>query len=139
MKTSTLNKLAFSYILNAVESDGYDVNAYEVHTNQGKIDFVYKCFVSEYWYTEHKRYYKGNEMLAFESWLMGLPSCFNVDFQNYRIIEIAKEWGSLPAEASEKQEDKIINNWFHFIAVKFFQLKKQLENNSIKVDALVAA
>ena len=59
------------------------------------------------------------------NWLMGLPSCFNIDFENYRILEIAKEWGSLAQNAAPHDEDKIISNWFNFISAKTIQLIKK--------------
>ena len=59
------------------------------------------------------------------NWIMGLPTCLNIDFENYKILELAKLWGSIPENATEKQEDKILANWWNFIAVKFFQLVRK--------------
>lgn len=135
MKKTNLNNVAFEYILGCVSTDGYDK---VLTTDKEKIDFVYECFNSEYWYAENKRYYKGNDRLAFANWLMGLPSSFNVDYQNYRILELAKEWGSIPADASEKQEDKIIEHWFGWITNKFFVLKNRLENKDYFIQPIAA-
>jgi hypothetical protein len=55
---------------------------------------------------------------------MGLPSCLNVDYENYRIIELCKEWCVLPENATEAQEYKILSNWFNYMANKFFQCCK---------------
>ena len=55
-------------------------------------------------------------------WIQGLPSTFNIDFYNYKIIEVAKTFGNLPEQLSEKEEDKVISNWFSFIAAKTLQL-----------------
>jgi hypothetical protein len=38
------------------------------------------------------------------------------------ILELAKEWGSLPADATERQEQAILDNWFNFAANKTAQL-----------------
>jgi hypothetical protein len=43
---------------------------------------------------------------------------------NYKIIELAKEWGALEENAKEKEEDRICENWFNFIANKFNALCK---------------
>lgn len=121
MKTSQLNALAFSYILNAVDGSGY---GREFTSDTEKLQFVADCFKSEYAYPENIRQY-GNYQETFRQWLMGLPSCFNVDFEYSRIIEIAKNWGSIPQNATERQEDKICENWFNLIACKTFQLMKK--------------
>lgn len=134
MKTS-LNKLAFAYILNAIDGDGYQV---ELSTPASKVAFAYECFKSEYWHAENQRYYRNNEIEGFKNWLMGLPSSIHVAFSHFDIINIAKDWGSIPANSTERQEDKIIDNWFNFISVKFFQLKKQIDVNPAKVSALLS-
>lgn len=120
IKTKELNRLTFAYILDAIDSSGYGK---ETTTDTEKLQFLADCFNSEYVYTENLRRY-GSYQKTFENWLRGLPSSFNIDFENYRIIEIAKLWGSIPQNATEAQEDKILSNWWHFIACKTFQLMK---------------
>ena len=61
---------------------------------------------------------------------MGLPSSFNIDFTYHDIIERAKELGSLPENATETQENKIIANWFNYMAYKLIQL---LRKNNIEI------
>jgi hypothetical protein len=56
--------------------------------------------------------------------LKGLPSSFSVDFENYKILELAKKWGALKENAKAKDEDKITDNWFNFVANKFSALCK---------------
>jgi hypothetical protein len=114
--TKEFKALVNNYILNAIDTEAYEVQA---NTEAEKLQFLADTFKKEYGH-EVKRY--GNYQGTLAQWFMGLPSVFNVDFENYRIIEIAKEWGSLPANATEKQEDKIISNWFNFIAAKTMQL-----------------
>lgn len=109
------------YILDCIDSSSYDITC---NTDKEKLQFLYNTFIKEYWYGENKRYY-GNIINAFTSWLQGLPSCFNIDFENYVILQIAKKWGSIPDNASERQEDKILENWFNFISVKTFKLFKK--------------
>ena len=121
MKTKELNKKAYQYILECIDSEAYEVKA---ETDKEKLAFLYNTFVSEYWHEYNQRYYKSMHK-AFENWLMGLPSVFHVDFENYRILEIAVEWGSLPKDSSEAKQDKILSNWFNFITIKTFQLFKK--------------
>lgn len=119
--TKELNANVFSYILNAVDGEGYGK---VLTSDKDKLQFIADCFNSEYGHKENIKYY-GSYSNCFKNWLMGLPSCFNIDFENYRIIEIAKEWNSLPANATDRQEDKILDNWFSFITNKTFQLMKK--------------
>src|SRR5690606_15394518 len=108
MKTTELNARAFAYILSVIDGENY---GQEPTTDKEKVDFVYQCFKSEAGHLVPRV----GEYAAFNEWITGLPSSFNVEFRNYRIIEIAKEWGSIPADATEKQEDKILGNWFNLI------------------------
>lgn len=56
---------------------------------------------------------------ALTEWLQGLA--INIEYMNYSIIELAKKWGSIPQNASERIEDKIIDGWFGFMATKIEQ------------------
>ena len=111
-KIVALRKNVQQYIIDCIYSDGYEV---ETETDIEKLTFLAKTFQSEYCFTSNLKYYKSFQNM-FANWLMGLPSCFNVEFRNYYIIEIAKKWQSIPENATEKQEDRIIENWFLFIA-----------------------
>ncbi len=121
MTTKELNTFVFAYILNAIDGECYGKS---FSNDTEKLQFVADCFYSEYVYPENLKRY-GSYQEVFRQWIMGLPSSFNIYFENYRIIEIAKEWGSLPLNATDKQEDKILDNWFNLIASKTFQLMKK--------------
>lgn len=112
------NKLAFDYILENIDSEAYEV---ETKTDAEKLVFVLNCFNKEVNYENNKRRIP-NLQLRFADYLMGLPSCITIDFEYYKILQIAKLWESIPENATEKQEDKILSNWFNFISAKFFQL-----------------
>ena len=121
MKNIKLDKLVKKYIINAIELCDYNLDGQEVKTDAQKIAFVYNTFKSEKgWHID-----RVGEYQAFIDWLQGLPSCLNIDYENYKILELAKLWGSIPDNATEKQEDKILANWWNLIAVKFFQLVRK--------------
>lgn len=106
------------YLIDCIDSEGYDK---ELLTDKEKVTFVAECFKNEYCYEQNiQRYKTVQEVLR--QWLMGSPSSFNVDFENYKILEVAKTFGNLPEKLTEKEEDKIINNWFSFMANKTLQL-----------------
>jgi hypothetical protein len=120
MKTTnkTLATTINAYILDCINSEGY---VKELNSDKEKLQHLADCFNSEFNYPENKKRYP-NTQQRFTEWIMGLPSSFGIDFYNSDIIRISKEWGSLPENATEKQEDKIITNWFNFIAAKTLQL-----------------
>ena len=122
MKTNNFNHPIFGYILESIDNSGYSDQ--ELKTEAEKLQFLYNTFIAEYWHEYNKKYYKGNIYKCFESWLMGLPGCFNIVFSNYDIIELYKKHEGLK-ELSDKQAYKIIDNYWNFITVKTFQLFKR--------------
>lgn len=117
-KRGAVNAYVYPYILNQITTEGYDVLA---NSDAEKLQFLANTFKKEASY-----YIKTcGQVRGMAEWLMGLPSCFNIDFENYRILEIAREWQSLSANSTEKEEQKILDTWFNFIAHKTFQLFKK--------------
>jgi hypothetical protein len=114
-KRVKLDRTAKEYILDAIDSEGYEIRT---ETEAEKIAFLADTFQKEYGFAI-KRY---GAQKALAEWIMGLPSAFNIDFENYKILQIAVEWGSLPKDYTEKQADKILANWFNFISAKTLQL-----------------
>jgi hypothetical protein len=111
------------YILSCINGDGYDVI---LRTDKEKLQFICDTFKKEY---AHNLNYYGSIQKTFENWLMGLPSCFNIEYRNHAIIELAKQWGSLEKDSTEKEEEKILNSWFGFVYMRFIGLCKK---NGIK-------
>jgi hypothetical protein len=108
----------YDYILDNIETEGYDVKA---TTHKEKLEFLARTFRSEAgWNVQRIGLQK-----ALEEWLMGLPSSLHIAFSNYDIINLAKEWGSLSQNATEKQEDKIINNYWRFMAANILKLMRK--------------
>jgi hypothetical protein len=130
MNTNSKSHPVWAYLMDCIPSLEQIKNEWnkDATTDKERIQFVMDCFHDEYCYADNMKRY-GSYQNCFAEWLMGLPSAFNVDFENYRIIEISKEWGSIPQDATENQEYKIISNWFNFIAAKFMQLASK---NGIK-------
>ena len=115
MTTKELNKVSKQYIVDCIDSEPYDV---KTETDKEKLQFLFDTFKAEKgWEIERIGQHK-----AFESWCMGLPTVFNIVFNNYDILELAKFWGSIPLDATERQAEKILDNYWNFITVKTFQL-----------------
>ena len=116
MNTTSKNHPVYAYIIDQLLPASEILSQYDEvveDTIQARLQWVVKTFESES---------GGKYANHFCGWLQGLPSAFSVDFMNYRILELAVEWGSLPQNATEKQADKIIENWFNFITTKFATL-----------------
>jgi hypothetical protein len=108
-------KKAQAYIIDCIDSEAYEV---KTSTDKEKIQFLFDTFRNEYgWYIERVGV---NE--ALKEWYMGLPSVFNMAFTNYDILQLAKKWGTLAENATEKQEDKILSNYWNLLASNTIQL-----------------
>lgn len=135
MKTKELNQIIRNYILSAIDLDGYDQYKGVQLNEHDRLQAVYTIFKSEYCYPQNLQRY-GSEQNVFAQWLMGLPSCINIAFENYRILELGREWGFLSQVESEtvnnsykktleRKEDKFISEWFARIAMAFFSNLKR--------------
>jgi hypothetical protein len=118
-------KVIHAYIIGAINCEGYDL-AKMPETEAEKLQFVANCFLSEYCFPNNLKRY-GTYQNTFANWLMGLPSCINIDFEHYKILEIGEKWGSFEGfqpgtKKYEKRENQILENWFNLIAGNTLQL-----------------
>lgn len=123
ISTKELNEKVYKYILQSIDGEGYDV---DLRTDEERIRFLFNTFFSEYGYNIDRYGMQG----AFREWCMGLPSCFNIAFTNFDIIQLAKLWGSIPIDATDRECERIVENYFNFITVKTFQLFKKYKVNT---------
>lgn len=115
-KSSELDKAVKAYILECIDATGHDIKAPK--TDAEKVQFLKDTFYSEYDYMIAR----AGEITALKKWLPGLPSSCSVEYRNFEIMKLAVLWGSVPEDYTEKQEEKIINNWFNLLANKTAQL-----------------
>jgi len=106
-----------NYLLQSLDFDGFDLP--KAKTNKDLINLFFGVFNSEVGYNIARI----GEYKALAEYLSGLPSCINIDFDNHLIIERAKKYGSLKPCANESDEDKILDNYWHFMANKLIVLK----------------
>lgn len=117
MKTSVKIQIE-DYILDCIDLSEREEYSAIVLSQMEQVRAVYDIFLKEY---GHNIKYYGGEQKAFVSWMQGLPSCFNVDFENYRIIELGREWGFIK---TDDQEDDFLGAFWHIIYTHFKQLLK---------------
>lgn len=99
------------YILDCIDLSGYDIMLPTNASDYDRMLAVWGIFQSEYGEHQLQRH-NNNLQETFIAWLQGLPSCFNIDFENYRIIELCKDFGIIPVDATERQENTALKNWW---------------------------
>jgi len=111
-----------SYILDCIESEET-----ELKTPKDKVNYAYNRFLSEFWHKYEQINHKNSIQSGFASYLMGLP--FHVDFENYKILELAKnhfnsykDVSGMTPKQIERYENKIIANWFNLVSFHFLRL-----------------
>lgn len=119
----SLNKKAFQeYILSCIDPESYGVTA---TTPLELINFAVETFEKEYWHEYNQKYY-GKKQNCFANWLMGLPSSINIDFENFVIDELGKEFGLLDQKSKESDFAKWRASWFNRVANEVFRLYTKL-------------
>jgi len=121
--TKEINKKYDNFIMGALCDNpreiGYEYD-FKKSSNieTSKIDFFFYNFID----TQNWNIIRKGKLNALTEYIQGLPSGFDIPFMNYEILELAKKYGSIPNNATEKQEDKILDNYWHFIANKLIKL-----------------
>ncbi len=108
-----------NYILNTIQTDN---DGKELDNNQDKIDYLFNRFYSEYdWSIK-----RNGKLKAMIDWLQGLA--LDIEFYNHDILELAKVMGSVNDNLTEKQEDKILLNYWNFMANIILSMEKDYKN-----------
>ena len=93
------------YILDRVNNDSYTLT-----TDDEKIEYIFNRFYSEYdWSIQRYGKYK-----AMKEWLSGLA--LDLPYMSYEIIELAENMGSIEENPSEKLQNKVLENYWEFMA-----------------------
>lgn len=123
MKDLRLNKrygVQFEYLFDCIYTEQIGESA----TDKEKINFVFKTFEDEYGNPYNNRIYP-NECERLAQYLRGLPSCVNIAFTNYDIIQIGKSWGLCK---TSKAEANFVENWFDVCAFRLIQMRDMLND-----------
>jgi hypothetical protein len=106
------------YLLESINFDGFE--DLELNNSQ-KIDYLFNEFESTSNYKYNLQRYP-NLQERLKNWIQGLPSCLDIAFTNYDILELSKKLHSVD-ELTEKQEDTILENYFNHLAFHLLKLK----------------
>jgi len=78
-----------NYILNHINPTDYNV---EAETDKEKLEFLVSTYIAEYPAKYHLKH-SGSYQKMFIDYIQGLPTCFNVDFRYYEIVNVMESWG----------------------------------------------
>lgn len=59
------------------------------------------------------------------SWLQGLPTACTVAFSNHEILDLCVEWGLISPDATERQEDKMLDQYWSYMSAKLLQVMRE--------------
>ena len=120
---STKYQLNFAkYILSVIDSE--DLPS-ETMTNKEKVFFIMDRFVKEYCYQQNLDRHDNDMTKLMAEWLSGLA--INIPYTYCDIIKLSKE---LLETDTLKNEDKIIENYFNFMAIQIFKLANRLHKQN---------
>ena len=106
-----------NYILECIDSEDELIGKTLSRTE--KIKYLFDRFYSEYgWLVERKGKFE-----AMQDWLSGLA--INIPCYYSDIIQLAKDMGSVDNDLTEKQEDKICETYFGFMARMVLLLEQE--------------
>jgi len=103
-------------ILDSIDADGFDIP--EPKTPKEKLSFLKGRFESEF-LENNLQAKRMSRQQALAEWYQGLPT--NIPFYNGEIIELAKKGGTLKENASEREEQRVLDNYWNFMANKTLQ------------------
>jgi len=108
-----------NYILDCIDSED-DLIGKELNREE-KIKYLFDRFNSEYGWNIQRV----GKQKALEEWLSGLA--INIPYTHFDIIELAKNMGSVNQNLSTVQEDRIIENYFNFMAYMVLLLEDEIK------------
>ena len=119
-KASELDRKVKLYILECVSSEAETRNVVDI------IEYIGDRFHSEMGWSINRI----GEHATMVSWLQGLA--LDIAYMNGDIINLAIEWGSLPENATEGEQGKILDNYWRLMAAKTLQLVRQYRVPKVK-------
>ena len=117
-KSSELDQVAKQYILDCIDLECYDHTASSAQDAASK---VVSFIMNEADHPFNRKKLVSDQAIIADH-IMGLPSYFNLAFNNWDILQLAIKWGSIPKNHTEKQAQKIMDNYPMFIASKLMQI-----------------
>lgn len=112
-----------NYILDVIDSE--DLPSKTMTDKEKVFWLLEERFNKEYCYEQNLDRYKNDMTKLLTDWLSGLA--INIPYTYNDIIKLSKK---LLETDTLKNEDKIIENYFNFMAIQIFKLAKNLHNKN---------
>ena len=110
----------YKFLLNAIEFE--ELGDVEL-SDREKIDYFFSEFESQANYEYNlKRLPNNQERLA--DWIGGLPSCIDIPFANYDVLQLVESLHE--CEIPDNKKDIILSNYFNHLAYMLISLKDKL-------------
>lgn len=109
------------YILDSIDEVDYEGKT--LTTDDEKIEYIFDRFYSEYYQGYIAKRYGKQKAMA--DWLAGLS--LNLPYYYDEIIELAIAMGSIDESPSEKLQNKVIENYWEFMANIILRFEKRRE------------
>lgn len=95
------------YVLESIYCTGYteEKGEFELHnlTDRQKVHYIGRRIKKECLHEYNLRKFNNNYKVIIGDFLRGLPSYINIEFENYKILELIKNWGgSFDTAAAEE-------------------------------------
>ena len=122
MRRPNFKKQIQDYILSCINTEYLGLP--ESASDKQKLAAVHSCFVNEYWSNLHtRRIYENNERRGFAGWLAGLPATIDIDFQDFKILDLGYKWLAINKDSSKAIVNSWYRGWWNRIALQFFDMK----------------
>ena len=109
-------------IIDNINLEEYEQTERPLTTLLDKIDYIYETFEREYLHAYNSHL---SEDTLFRDWQMGLPTVLSVPYENYKILQAAKDSGQFRLDTEEKEDDFLDEYWMN-IASAFLTLHHNL-------------
>lgn len=115
-------KAVNQYIMQCIDLEPY-IGEHNL-SDAEQLQELFNTFKSEYLYEENLKRY-GTPVRCFQEWIAGLPTVFNVDYQNFDVWNKAVQLEILKPEPTDRQIENLLGRWFHIIAQRTFMLMRK--------------
>ena len=122
------NGVQLVYILDCIrDSSRATDDGLTFETDFDALKFFFDCFNQEFNHTYNKRIFP---RLAdrIGNYLRGLPSCCNIDYTDYNILNLGLMWGVIDSREGRKAE-KFVNNFFEVCGLRICQAAQKVGLN----------
>jgi len=114
MRTTTKNKFK-EFIIESIDFEG---------SSKEKINYFFECYNSEFNHEYNVKAYP-NHQERLKNYLLGIPSCINIPFYNWDILNLYKEQNNVN-ELTGKKENGILKNYWNKVAFTLIQAQNKL-------------